>query len=142
MSDQNDLYRRDQTDGISPPNLGDRSTYAEHVVHARGKRTRYTSVSEDPARIHDFGQQLWKLRQPEVQGAGHLVVVHTALLARLQADLRGGDPDLRELAARAIPRVRRRLEALVDWRFDITRIDQKEIVNWVIAQVRPFFTRG
>lgn len=40
MSDLPDLFRRDQSDGISASNLADESSYAEHIVHARGKRTR------------------------------------------------------------------------------------------------------
>ena len=31
-----DYFRRDQRNGISPPDLTKDSTYAEHIVHARG----------------------------------------------------------------------------------------------------------
>ena len=56
-----DYYRGDEADGVTPPNLEDSSTYAEHIVHARGKRTRFTSLSTDPTKIRDFGTQLWRL---------------------------------------------------------------------------------
>jgi len=48
-------FRRDQRDGISPPDLSKVCTYAEHIVHARGKRTQFTSISLDLAKIRDFG---------------------------------------------------------------------------------------
>jgi hypothetical protein len=38
-------FRRDQRDGVGPPDLSKVCTYAEHIVHARGKRTQFTSVS-------------------------------------------------------------------------------------------------
>jgi len=39
-----DYFRQDQSDGISPPDLTKNTTFAEHIVRARGKRTKYTSV--------------------------------------------------------------------------------------------------
>lgn len=117
MSDP-EHFRRDQTDGISPPNLADESSYAEHIVHRRGKRTRFTSVSTDPNWIRDFGDQLWKLLTERVRAAGHGIVLHADLMAALRADVQGQDADAREIAMRAIPRATLRKEALVRWNFD------------------------
>ena len=50
-----DYFRRDQRDGVSPPDLSKDCTFAEHIVHARGKRTQFTSVSLDLSKIRDFG---------------------------------------------------------------------------------------
>lgn len=51
-----EYFRRDQGDEISPPDLSKECSFAEHIVHARGKRTQYTSVSLDLAKIKDFGE--------------------------------------------------------------------------------------
>ena len=137
-----DYFRRDQTDGITPPNLGDRSTYAEHIVHARGKRTRFTSLSTDPASIVDFGPALWRLLQPNIYDDGHGVIGHDALLSALRADASSSsDPLTRELASRALPRAIRRREALVTWNFDVSRILRKDISEWARPHVRPYFSR-
>ena len=110
-------------------------------MHARGKRTRYTSVSTSQNAIRDFGEQLWKLTQPKVTDAGHIVISHEELLRALRTILEADDDRQRELAARAIPRVNRRKEALVDWQFAVDRIERKDRMVWAENQVREFFTR-
>jgi len=137
-----DLYRRDQTDGISPPNLIDSSTFAEHVVHSRGKRTKYTSLSSIPDLVREFGDQLWKLIQPKITDEGHILVSNTDLLEQLQCDIREGDDHTRELASRAIHRVKNRREWLVDWHFDVSGVDRKDLITWASRHVRPYFVRG
>jgi hypothetical protein len=138
-----EYFRRDQTDGITPPNLTDESTYAEHIVHARGKRTRYTSLSIDPATIVEFGPQLWRLLQPKIQDGGHGVLGHDDLVTTLRAETRSSpDPAARELASRALPRTLRRREALVLWRFDVSRVPRKELSEWARPHVRPYFARA
>lgn len=136
-----DLFRRDQVDTVSGPNPDDTSNYAEHVVHARGKRTRFTSVSTSKDAIRDFGDQLWKLAQPKVTDDGHVVVTHEELLQGLRALLHGDDERARELAARALPRSRQRREALVDWRLSIDGIERKDRISWAERYVRAYFTR-
>jgi len=136
-----DLFRRDQADAVSGPNPDDDSNYAEHVVHARGKRTHYTSVSTSKDAIRDFGEQLWRLVQPKVTDDGHVVVAHEQLLWALRALLHEGDDRTRELAARALPRSIRRREALVDWRYDVGGIERKDRISWAERYVRAYFTR-
>src|SRR5262245_262805 len=100
-----DLFRRDQADSVTGPNLDDTASYAEHIVHARGKRTRFTSVSTSRDAIRDFGPQLWKLLQPQVTNDGHFIVAHGDLVNALRQELSSeDDARARELAARAIPR--------------------------------------
>ena len=60
-----EYFRRDQSDGISPPDPSKVCTFAEHIVRARGKRTNYTSVSLDPSKIRDFGDALYRLKRAE-----------------------------------------------------------------------------
>lgn len=138
-----DLFRRDQADTISGPNPDDASNYAEHVVHARGKRTRFTSVSTSKDAIRDFGEQLWKLVQPKVTDDGYVVVTHSQLLQALRVLLQGDDERARELAARALPRSIRRREALVDWQYKdkVDRIERKDRISWAEKYVRDYFTR-
>jgi len=77
-------FRRDQRDGVSPPDLSKVCTFAEHIVHARGKRTQLTSVSLDLSKIRDFGDTEYRLRREETERDGHDIVEHEALLAELQ----------------------------------------------------------
>lgn len=51
-----DYYRRDQRSGVSPPDLTKESTFAEHCVHARGKRTKFTSLTLDLTKVKDMGE--------------------------------------------------------------------------------------
>src|SRR4051794_6190582 len=66
-------YRRDQKDGVSPPDLTKKCTYADHIVHARGKRTRFTSVSLDLSKIRDFGEASYRLKRREAEADSHKV---------------------------------------------------------------------
>ncbi len=74
-------FRRDERDGISPPDFSKACTFAEHMVHARGKRTQYTSVSLDLSKIRDFGEAEYLLDQQLTADDGHLLVDHDSLLA-------------------------------------------------------------
>jgi hypothetical protein len=135
-------FRRDQEDGITPPNPVDRSSYAEHIVRARGKRTRFTSLSIDPGAIVDFGPQLWRLIEPLLHADGHGLVNHDVLLRTLRNEARSAtDPIAQDLAARAIPRAVRRREALVAWTFDISRITAKMHAEWARPHVRAYFVK-
>ena len=137
-----DLFRRDQTDSVTGPNLDDTSSYAEHIVHARGKRTRFTSVSTSRDAIRDFGPQLWKLLQPQIATDGHAIVTHEDLVRALRQTLSDeGDARARELAARAIPRAVRRREALVQWGFKIDGVERKDRMAWAEKHVRTYFTK-
>lgn len=66
-----DYFRRDQRDGVSPPDLSKDCTFAEHIVHARGKRTQFTSVSLDLSKIRDFGDTYYKLERDKTVSHGH-----------------------------------------------------------------------
>ncbi|QSQ19249.1 hypothetical protein JY651_28355 [Pyxidicoccus parkwayensis] len=138
-----DFFRQDQSDEITPPNLGMEATYAEHIVHARGKRTQYTSLSTDPSCIKDFGPQLWRFHEAPAAADGHRVLGHQDLVATLREELTSSrDRKARELAARALPRAIQRKEALVLWAFDISRISRKELSEWARPHVRRYFTRA
>lgn len=138
-----DYYRGDEADGVTPPNLEDSSTYAEHIVHARGKRTRFTSLSTDPTKIRDFGTQLWRLLQPKIYDDGHEVVVHETIVEQLRHEARNkSNPEAAEFAARALDRARKRREALINWKFNTSRIERKHLSEWARRHIQQFFVRS
>ena len=60
--------------GASPRRTSRSIAPAEHIVRARGKRTKYTSVSLDPDKIDDFGPTLLPgtlLGHPEQRPRNH-----------------------------------------------------------------------
>lgn len=128
MVGQSDGYfRRDQKKGVSAPNLLRDCSYAEHIVHARGKRTRFTSVSLDPAKIRDFGDATYQLLEVDVNRDGHSMVEHNLLMAELRAIAQSGSQEDRPRALQAMRYARSRKEGIVDWQFRFDHIDRKEL---------------
>ena len=143
MTPPSEYFRRDQADGITPPNLADDSSFAEHIVHARGKHTRFTSLSVDPTAVKDFGPQLWRLLHPELGRDGHGLTDHDTLVRTLRDEARShSDPVAQDLAARALPRAIRRREAIVCWSFDVSRVARKDLSEWARPRVRPYFVKA
>ena len=136
-----DYFRRDQRDGVSPPDLAKECTFAEHIVHARGKRTRYTSVSLDLARIKDFGESSYRLERMKLSGDKHVLVRHDSLLDELRTVIRGSQKADRLRAIQALNYATRRKEGLVDWHFDIKGIDRKNLLTWAATKIQPYFNR-
>jgi len=136
-----DYFRKDQSDGISPPNLVMDCTYSEHIVHARGKRTQFTSVSLDPNKIKEFGPTLYKLKEEETLSDGHKIIEHQILLDALHTAAQNETKAERIRALQAIRYARRRKEALIDWQFDISSIERKKIITWAKKQVNKYFSR-
>jgi hypothetical protein len=138
-----EYFRRDQADGITPPNLADDSSFAEHIVHARGKRTQLTSLSLAPAAIVKFGPQLWRLLHPKLASDGHGVVDHDTLVRTLRDEARSHpDPVAQDLAVRALKRAIPLREALVCWSFDVSRVARKDLSEWARPHVRPYFVKA
>jgi hypothetical protein len=136
-----DYFRRDQADGISPPDLSKECTFSEHVVHARGKRTQFTSVSLDLAKIRDFGEADYKFERDLAEDAGHTLIEHLALIAELTRVVREEDKAERIRAAQALRYTRKRLEGLVRWNFDVSAVARKDLISWAGGQVQRFFSR-
>jgi hypothetical protein len=136
-----DYYRRDQRDGISPPDLSKDCTYAEHIVRARGKRTRFTSVSLDLATIRDFGEADYRLERGRLGEDGHTLVEHDPLLAALRRAILEGEKEERLRAVQALRYARRRKEGLVRWVFDISGVARKDLIPWAGRHVQRYFAR-
>jgi len=134
-------YRRDQKKGISPPDLSKEYSYAEHIVHARGKRSQYTSVSLDPTKIWDLGDATYRLKTGKLKNDGHSLIEHDALIEELRHMVKNKDKADRIRALQAVRYATRRREGLVDWNFDISDIDRKDLITWAMSKVRDYFSR-
>ncbi|MBN2497477.1 MAG: hypothetical protein JXR96_22990 [Deltaproteobacteria bacterium] len=134
-------YRGDQESGITAPNLCKNVDFSDHIVRARGKKTRYTSVSLEPGKINDFGEQVYILNQEKLKADAHGLVEHQALMQNLREQSRTATKARRIKAIQAIRYARKRLEGLVDWRFDISGIDPEGIISWAYRKVQPYFAR-
>jgi hypothetical protein len=132
-------YRRDQARGITPPELTKDCSYAEHIVRARGKRTRYTSVSLDQASIVDFGPVLYQAETALLTADGHQIVEHEALLLALREAARNGQKEERARAVQAQRYALRRREGLVSWDLDFSRVERKELFEWTRQRVEKYF---
>jgi hypothetical protein len=110
-------------------------------VHARGRRTRFTSLSTDPKSIVIFGPQLWRFKEALAAANSHRVLSHQALLTALRNELNSHDAKAQDLAARALRRARMRKEALVLWGFDVSRVDRKDLSEWARPHVQQYFSR-
>jgi hypothetical protein len=136
-----EYFRRDQGDGISPPDLSKECSFAEHIVHARGKRTQYTSVSLDLTKIKDFGEADYRLHRQKADGDGHRLVEHEALIEELRRVSREDEKAERIRAIQALRYATRRKEGLVNWTFDVSGVLRKDLIAWAKPQVSLYFTR-
>jgi len=136
-----DYFRRDQSGGVSPPDLSKECTFAEHIVHARGKRTQFTSVSLDLSRIRDFGDANYRVERQRVVADSHLLVEHEALLDELKRAAQEERKGERLRAAQALRYARRRREGLIEWSFDIAGVDRKELIAWARGKIQAYFVR-
>jgi len=99
---ERDYFRRDQRNGISPPDLSKDCTFAEHIVNARGKRTRFTSVSLDLSKIKDFGDTDYRLERKKLQSENHALIEHEVLIGELRGIIRQREKADRLRAVRAL----------------------------------------
>ena len=134
-------FRRDQADGVTPPDLTRDCSYAEHIVRARGKRTQFTSVSLDPDAIRDFGPALYRVLRPEIDQDGHAIVSHSDLLQRLREAAASTTKEERARALQAQRYAKRRKEGLVAWTFSLQGIERKALITWAIRAVQKYFSR-
>jgi hypothetical protein len=136
-----EYFRRDQRDGVSPPDMSKDCTFAENIVHARGKRTQFTSVSLDLSKIRDFGDTNYKLERDKTVSDGHSVVEHEELLAELRRSIREAQREDSDRAARALVYATRRKEGLVNCAFNTSSLARKDLIAWALARVQDYFTR-
>jgi hypothetical protein len=138
---EREYFRRDQRNGVSAPDLSKLCTYAEHIVHARGKRTQYTSVSLDLTRIRDFGDTDYRLERVKAAADGHILIEHETLIAELRTAAIEGEKGERLRAVQALRYATKRKEGLVKWQFRIEGIVRKELIGWAEAHIQAYFIR-
>lgn len=136
-----DYFRGDERSGITAPDLSKEVEYCDHIVKARGKRSQYTSVSKEPGKIRDFGDQLYRLKRPKVDDDGHTVVEHETLIDALQDLARGQDKGTRQKAIQALRYAKKRLEGLVQWKFNLQGVARKDLISWAQGKVQPYFEK-
>lgn len=136
-----DYFRRDQDPGITAPDLSKDSTYAEHVVRARGRRTPFTSLSLDHQKINDFGPTLYQVDRQKVEADTHSIVEHEDLMARLRDIATSGEKADRARALQAQRYARRRLEGLVRWNFDLRGVERKDLITWAYGKIQSYFRK-
>jgi hypothetical protein len=141
ISTTRDYFRRDQKDGISPPDLSKECTFAEHIVHARGKRTPFTSVSLDLARMKDFGEASYKLIREKLEEDNHRLTEHEALLEELRTVAQDGEKADRLRAVQALRYAKKRKEGLIQWVFDISKVARKDVITWAQGKIQVYFCK-
>jgi hypothetical protein len=134
-------YRRDQSDGISPPDLSKTCSYAEHIVKARGKRTQYTSVSTNLTKIRIFGDTNYILISQKTAEDGHGLVEHAELIQALRQEAQQGEKEVRLHALGALRYATMRCEGLVLWRFNIDGVARKDVITWAQGRVQVYFAK-
>ncbi|MCX7045931.1 MAG: hypothetical protein NTX50_10665 [Candidatus Sumerlaeota bacterium] len=137
-----DYFRRDQDKGVTAPDLSKDCTCAEHIVHARGKRTQLTSVSLDPGSIHDFGPILYQALRERIDEDRHKLVEHGELMDHLRDSARSNDKAERIRAIHALRYARRRSEGLVTWNFSIGSVERKDLIGWAFANIQKYFRKA
>ncbi len=137
----NDYFRRDQSGGITAPDLTKVCSPSDHIVRARGKRTNFTSVSLSRDRIEVFGESTYLLRRAKLTRDKHVLIEHGHLLGMLRETCRTKDKHERARALRALGYARIRAEGPVDWRFDTSRLQPSEVITWTWSHVQPYFKK-
>lgn len=135
-------FRRDQEGGITAPDLSKDCALADHIVRARGKRTRFTSVSLDKTKIDDFGPALYLALRPVITTDGHSIIEHPDLVAALRNSASSSDKAERVRAVQAMRYAQRRKEGVIDWRFNLDGIERKEYILFGYTAIQKYFSRA
>ncbi len=110
-------------------------------MHARGKRTQFTSVSLDLSKIRDFGDTDYKLKRELVASDGHDLVEHEVLITELRRVAREEAKEDRLRAVRALRYAMKRKEGLVRWSFNSAGVARKDLINWAERMIQKYFAR-
>jgi len=136
-----DYYRGDQNNGITAPDLSKVCTYAEHIVKARGKKSQYSSVSLDKDKIRDFGEVIYRALRDKLATDVHVLVEHTKLISALQDVAKNEIKEERLRAVQALRYATKRKEGVIEWKFDISKVERKDLITWAYARVQPYFQK-
>jgi hypothetical protein len=134
-----DYYRGDQRAGITAPDPANQCEVSEHIVRARGKRSRYTSVSLDRHAIERFGECDYLLLRDLLDRDKHTLMEHVELMRHLAEAARENEKGERLTAIQGLRYARLRKEGLVIWNFNIDGIERKSLITWAYAKVQEYF---
>ncbi len=134
-------FRRDQSDGITAPDLTKTCSYAEHIVKSRGKKTQYTSVSANLVKIRIFGDTNYQMDRDKAAMDGHGLVEHATLMQALRKEAHEGEKEVRLHAVSALRYATMRCEGLVVWGFDISGVARKDVITWAHERVQAYFVK-
>ena len=136
-----EYFRRDRSAGVTAPDLTKLCSVPEHVVRARGKKTNFTSVSLDLARLQDLGEAEYRLDSGQTEADRHRIIEHHVLISMLRDVCQNSDKQERARALQGIRYVKSRLEALVEWKFDISAVARKDVITWAYSRIQKYFTK-
>lgn len=134
-------YRKDNPNGITPPNPDGNKNLVEHITKHRGMKTPYTSVSEDPNAIKHFSGELYKTDPDNVIADGHNFKSHSDVIDELRSIIQTSAMSERILANRAFQYAKRAKEALIDWQFSLDNIKKKDRISWCYNHIQKYFQR-
>ncbi len=100
-----------------------------HITKHRGMKTQFTSVSEDRDLIRHFTGTLYVTDSDEITRNGHEFITHPDLMDHLKGVIASTKREERVLASRAFQMASRAREALIDWRFDLERVERKNRIT-------------
>jgi hypothetical protein len=136
-----DYYRGDQRAGITAPDLAKQCEFSEHIVRARGKRSRYTSVSLDRHAIERFGECEYVLLRDQLDRDKHTLIEHAELIRRLERAAREREKGERLTAVQALRYARPRREGLILWNFKVDGVERKNLITWAFEKIQAYFRR-
>ncbi len=134
-------YRKDHPKGITPPNPDAERDIVQHITKHRGLKTPYTSVSEDAQCIRHFEGSLYATEPEVILRDGHHFHAHSDIVKELTSLVQSSTRNERILAARALHLAARAKEALIDWQFDLTRINKKARITWCAQHIQSYFQK-
>jgi hypothetical protein len=70
------------------------------------------------------------------------LVEHEDLIQRLRDEACHEDKAARLRAVRALQYAKRRREGLVEWKFDISGIERKNVIEWTRQHIQGFFEKA
>ena len=87
------------------------------------QRSQYSRLMLNIAKCRDFGECTYRLLREPAEADKHKIVEHEHILTELQQTASPKEKDERLKAIHALRYARMRKEGLVDWQFDISRVE-------------------
>ena len=129
-------FRKDNPNGITPPNPDVIVTYFDHITKRRGMKTCYTSVSEGEKFINHFDGCLYHTSASSIKIDGHEFIPHSNVIANLCQARATTDRHERIAIDRAILMASRAQEALIRWDLKNKNVQRKNRISQAQNQIQ------